>query len=392
MAHIHAQPFSCSSPGDRLETDVSLLFDSINIKGMKLNNRFVRSATHDGASEIDGRVSHYQKKLFGDLAAGGASLIVSGIAYVQEAGQLRPPQMSLHDDSMIPGLSELAKTVHTHGGKLAAQLFHAGRERSRFQPEKGPAPAPSVIPGDEFYDCEHREMSEDEIWETVAAYGDAARRCQEAGLDAVQVHNAHAYLLAQWLSPYSNRRQDQWGGSLDNRLRLVSEIYKDIRAKVGQDYPVLIKTGVADAFPGGLETAEGIAAAVKMARMGFDAVEVSQGLRGAMFAGAEFRPGIDSIDQEAYFREWAAEVKEKVEVPVMMVGGLRTFSLMEEVVAGGEADLVSLSRPLIREPGLVQRWRQDPSHQAACTSCNGCLLRLRDGKPLACALDASNGE
>jgi 2,4-dienoyl-CoA reductase-like NADH-dependent reductase (Old Yellow Enzyme family) len=375
-----------------LEIDVSLLFDSIDIKEMKLKNRFVRSATHDGAAQMDGRVSGLQTKMFGDLAAGGCGLILTGIAYVQETGQLRPPQMSLHDDSMIPGLSELAEAVQTNGGKLAAQLFHAGRERSRFQSEMGPAPAPSLIPGDEYYNFEHRAMDEDEIWEMIAAYGDAARRCQKAGLDAVQVHSAHAYLLAQWMSPYTNRRDDQWGGSLDNRLRLVSEIYKDIRSKVGQDYPILIKIGIADAFDGGMQAAEGIEAAVKMAALGFDALEISQGLRGEMFKGAEFRPGIDSIDKEAYFRDWTAEVKERVKVPVMMVGGLRTFSLMEEVVAGGEADFISLSRPLIREPDLINGWRQDPDRQPKCISCNGCLLRLRDGKPLACALDAQDGE
>lgn len=365
---------------------MSLLFDAMRIKDMELNNRFVRSATHDGAASAEDGVSDRQKRIFADLAAGGAGLIVTGIAYVHPAGRLRPPQLGVHEDRVIAGLRELAEVVHAQGARLAVQLFHAGRERSRFQPQEGPALAPSQIPGDEYYDCTHRAMSQAEIGQVVAAFGDAARRCQEAGVDAVQVHAAHAYLLSQFLSPYTNRRQDQWGGSLDNRLRLHAEIFKDIRAKVGPAYPVLIKIGVADALAGGLEAAEGVEAAVRLARLGYDALEVSQGLRGAMFTGAEFRPGIDSLGKEAYFRDWTQRIKARVRVPVMMVGGLRTFRLMEEVVVEGETDFISLSRPLIREPELINIWRLNPDYHPQCISCNGCLLRLRDGKPLGCAL------
>jgi len=371
---------------------VSLLFDPVSIKTMELANRFVRSATNEGAAGPQDEATAALERIFVDLAAGGVGLVISGISYVHLSGRLWRPQMGLHQDSAVPGLRRLAQAAQAHGGRLAVQLFHAGRERSRFMPGEGPAPAPSLIPGDEIYDFPHRAMSEEEIQQTVAAYGQAARRCQEAGVDAVQVHAAHAYLPSQFLSPYTNRRQDRWGGSLDNRLRLHREIYRAIREQVGPDYPLLIKLGVADAVPGGLTLAEGLEAAARLAGLGYDCLEVSQGLRGAGFKNSEFRRGIDRPDKEAYFRDWTRQVKKRVSVPVMMVGGLRSLSLMQEVVAKGEADLVSLSRPLIREPDLVNRWRLNPDYHPRCVSCNGCLLRLREHKPLACALEVKDKE
>ncbi|MBU1740692.1 MAG: NADH:flavin oxidoreductase, partial [Proteobacteria bacterium] len=181
-----------------------------------------------------------------------------------------------------------------------------------------------------------------------------------------------------------NRRDDDWGGDLTNRLRLHREIYRAVRDAVGPDYPVLIKLGLADGFEGALTFEEGLAAAVALAELGYDALEISQGLRGKGYGQAEFRTKVDRPGGEAYFREWAREVKARVEVPVMMVGGLRSFELMEEVVARGEADFVSLSRPLIREPGLINEWRVGSRRRPACISCNQCFEHLRRLEPLRC--------
>jgi len=175
-------------------------------------------------------------------------------------------------------------------------------------------------------------MTRDEILEIIEAFGSAAKRAREAGFDAVQIHGAHAFLLAQFLSPYTNRRDDEWGGSLENRLRFHIEVYKAIRRNVGEDYPVLIKLGVEDGFPGGLDLTEGKRAAQILAEIGFDALEISQGLRGEMFEGTEFRTRIDGPEREAYFRAWGKEVKQNVNVPVMMVGGFRTPALMIETI------------------------------------------------------------
>jgi 2,4-dienoyl-CoA reductase-like NADH-dependent reductase (Old Yellow Enzyme family) len=166
-----------------------------------------------------------------------------------------------------------------------------------------------------YFEAGCRAMTEEEIAATVEGFGQAARRAVEAGCDAVQVHGAHAYLLAQFLSPQTNRRTDTWGGDLAGRLRLHLEICRAIRAQVGPNFPVFIKLGLVDGFPGGLTLAEGLQAARRLAETGYDAIEVSQGLRGAGYEQAEFRPKIVRLEREAYFRDWTRQVKEIVDVP-----------------------------------------------------------------------------
>jgi len=364
---------------------MSILFEPMRIRNMELRNRFVRSATYDGCADRSGDVSEKQIKIFSELAAGGLGLIVTGLTYVHHSGQISSFQNSIASDDCIPGFKRLTATVHDRGARIAVQLFHAGRERARFIKAKNEqAVAPSFVDNDPFFTDEYRPMTEDEIWDLIRAFGDATIRAREAGFDAVQVHGAHAYLLSQFLSPLTNRRGDDWGGTLENRLRFHREICRDIRAKVGEDYPVLIKIGVQDGFTGGLELSEGTEAAQLLAQWGFDALEISQGLRGKSYDHTEFRTNINSLDLEGYFRSWCKEIKSLVNVPVIMVGGLRTFKLMEEVVQNGEADFISLSRPFIREPDIVNKWKSGNHHRATCISCNKCFEALLRREALHC--------
>jgi 2,4-dienoyl-CoA reductase-like NADH-dependent reductase (Old Yellow Enzyme family) len=172
---------------------------------------------------------------------------------------------------------------------------------------------------------------------------------------------------------------------LENRLRIHREIYREIRQKVGEDYPVLVKIGVQDGFPGGLEFSEGKLASKYLAESGFDALEISLGLRGTGEENTEFRTKISVIDREAYFRHWCLQIKNQVDVPIMMVGGLRTFGLMEEIIRNKEADLISLSRPLIREPGIINDWKRGDRHRAECISCNQCFEGLLRRETLRCS-------
>ena len=356
-----------------------------------MRNRFVRSATYDGCSDRNGRVTGKQIRLFTDLAEGGVGLIVTGIAHVHPSGQISPFQNTLADDVSIPGFQRLTRAVHDRGAKIAAQLFHAGRESARFlKPTGASAIAPSIVPDDPFFKKEYRAATQEEISTITRAFGDAAARAKTAGFDAVQVHGAHAYLLSQFLSPYTNRRDDEYGGSFENRLRFHREIYLDIREKVGEDYPVLIKTGGADGFAGGLEFREGKAAAKRFAEWGFDALELSQGLRGTWYEGTEFRTKINRIEKEAYFRSWSKKVKRLVDIPVMMVGGLRSIELMEEIIANGEADFISLCRPLIKDPHLIDSWQNGRRARAACISCNKCYEMLVKGEALHCVLNETH--
>jgi len=364
---------------------MSILFESVKIGSMTLRNRFVRSATYDGCAEKSGHVSLKQLNMFEELARGGVGLIITGITYVHPSGQISPFQNSLASDDCIPGFRKLVQAAHRQGAKIAVQLFHAGRETAKtFTPQRKQAIAPSLVTDDPTFQAPHRAMTEQEIWEIVRAFGDASRRARDAGLDAVQLHAAHAYLLSQFLSPFTNRRADQWGGNMENRLRLHHEIYRDIRAKVGEDYPVLVKIGVEDCFPGGLEYREGKRAAQSLAEWGCDALEISSGLRGKGYENAEFRPGINQLEREAYFRGWCRDIRRSVTVPVMMVGGLRTLDLMEQVIQNQEADFVSLCRPLIREPEIINDWKKKDRHRATCISCNKCFDALLKGETLHC--------
>ena len=365
---------------------MSVLFDPVKIKNLELRNRFVRSATGDGSADPEGHVTPRQIKMFEDLAAGGVGLIITGVMYVHPGGRISPTQTSIADDDCLSGLGKLTKTVHEEGARIAVQLFHGGRESAAFLKEKGGkmAKAPSFIEKDPYFNGDYASLREDEIWEIIGAFGDAAARAREAGFDAVQLHGAHAYLLSQFLSPFTNRREDEWGGSLEKRLRIHYEISKDIRAKAGDDYPLLIKTGAKDGFPGGLELREGIAAAKLLAEWGYDALEISQGLRGKWFEETEYKNKITSIDREGYFRDWSREVKKQVKAPVIMVGGLRSFELMEEIIENGEADFVSLCRPFIRQPGIVKEWESGHRGRATCISCNECLLTLHKRQPIRC--------
>jgi 2,4-dienoyl-CoA reductase-like NADH-dependent reductase (Old Yellow Enzyme family) len=363
---------------------MSILFEPVKIKGMELRNRFVRSATLDGCADREGNVTDEQIELFSKLACGGAGLIISGIAYVHPSGQISPNQNSIATDSVIKGFKNLTKTVHNSGAKIALQLFHAGRE-ARFVKSKNIIPwAPSLLEKDKYFNGEHFAINQNDIWEVVKAFGDSSRRAREAGFDAVQIHGAHAYLLSQFLSPHTNRRNDFWGGKLKNRLRLHHEIYRDIRKNVGYDYPMFLKIGVEDGFKGGLNFKEGKQAAKCLAELGFDALEISQGLRGKKYKETEYRSQIKKPEDEAYFRRWCIEIKKEVKRPIMMVGGIRSFQVAEEIIDKKEADLISLCRPFIREPDIINRWKRGNYNRSKCVSCNKCLEMLIKGNKLFC--------
>lgn len=371
------------------------LFSPLTIRSLTTKNRFVRSATYDGGAERGGFVSEWQVGLYTALAKGQIGLIVSGIFSVDSVGKASPTQNSLHQDKFIEGLSKMINAVHEYGSNLAVQLFHAGREAFRRQEALGRyALGPSDLKKgqDPYFEGACQAMSDEQIEATIEAFGKAAARAKEAGADAVQIHGAHAYLFSQFLSPQSNKRKDKWGGSLENRLRLHKMVYQAVREKVGAEYPIMIKLGVADGFSGGLEFKEGLEAASQLAELGYDAIEVSQGLRGHDYTQAEFRPKIVKRDREAYFRDWCRAVKDKIEVPVIMVGGLRSRDLMEEIVRRDDADLVALCRPLIREPDLIASWSAGKERHPACISCNRCFDLILTGARLKCVAGEKDKE
>ncbi|MFO7570367.1 MAG: NADH:flavin oxidoreductase [Smithellaceae bacterium] len=365
---------------------MSILFEPAHIKQMVLSNRFVRSATYDGMADANGHASDEQIRLISGLAAGGVGLIIHAITYVHPSGQVSGAMNSLADDTCVDGMRGLAAAAHGNGAKIAVQLFHGGRE-ARFVKTKKQLPwAPSVIEDDPYYSGPYREMHEEDIGSVIVAFGDAARRAKTAGFDAVQIHGAHGYLFSQFLSPFTNRRKDVWGGSLENRLRLHREALVAMRRQVGDDYPIWIKLGVEDGFAGGLAFPEGLRAAQILADIGYDCLEISSGVRGGKYEGTEYKTKINRAAREGYFRSWAGQIRKHVDKPVMAVGGFRTIKMMEEVVRDKEADFVSLCRPLIAEPDIIGRWKSNPDIRPFCRSCNLCLEALHKGIPLHCVV------
>jgi 2,4-dienoyl-CoA reductase-like NADH-dependent reductase (Old Yellow Enzyme family) len=356
------------------------VFEPEKIGRLLIRNRLVRSATYEAMATKDGNVTDKLVDLYETLAKGGVGLIITGYTYVQESGKGTPYMTGIDSDHLIPGLRRITETIHTHGEdcKVAVQLVHCGRQTSLVE---NPL-APSAV-FEPIVDRMPREMTVQEIEETVEAFAKAARRAKEAGFDAVQLHAAHGYLLSEFLSPYTNRRTDEYGGNTESQMKIIREIHSGIIKKIGKDLPVLIKMNVSDFLEGGLDLHESKQIAERLSQMGIAAIETS----GSMFETrihnkdlTASRTKITSEDKEAYFLPYAREIKKVIDVPLILVGGIRSLDVIERILKEGSADFVALSRPLIREPDLPNKWlRRIGGSTAQCISCNACYKSLVNG-------------
>jgi 2,4-dienoyl-CoA reductase-like NADH-dependent reductase (Old Yellow Enzyme family) len=356
------------------------LFEEIKIKNLILKNRFVRSATWEGMAQKDGGVTPRLMDYMVALTKGGVGLIISGFGNIRKDGQSGPWQLGVDRDDLVGGLREMADRVHENDGKIVLQLAHGGF----FAMGKligQPPLAPSNLSG--VAKAPRREMTVADIKDIVGAFAEGARRAKEAGFDGVQIHAAHGYLLSQFLSPAFNRRTDEYGGSLENRARFLMETLLAIRTAVGADYPVLVKLNARDFIENGLELGDSLKVARMLVEAGIDAIEIS----GGFLNGGRLNPsrmGIDSEEKEAYFQEDAKAFTQEIKVPIILVGGTRSFGVAERLVSEGIADCVSLSRPLIREPELINRWKSGDLAKAKCISCNRCFGPGVTGQGIYC--------
>lgn len=368
--------------------DMSDIFDTTSIKGMKLRNRLVRSATWEGMCEKDGRPTKKLANLYRTLARGRVGLIISSYTFVRPDGKQMRGQMGIHTDDFASEMKALSAAVHEEGGVIAMQLVHAGGLASPPAGEK--CLAPSAVESVQ-YSAVPREMSQGDIDAVVAAFGEGAQRAKEYGFDGVQLHGAHGYLINQFLSPLTNRRSDGYGGTLENRCRFLLEVYRRVRDAVGTGFPVMIKMNGSDFLPGGVVSDDAVYAAMALDGEGIDAIEVSGGTA-ASGDQSPVRQKIDRREQEAYNLPLAVRIKSSVSCPVMVVGGLRSFDLAREIIQKQEADYVSLARPFIREPWLAKRWEEGDTARARCISCSGCFKPgLKEGG-IYCVVDKLEGE
>ncbi|QWR76773.1 oxidoreductase [Candidatus Magnetomonas plexicatena] len=346
-----------------------MLLEKYNLKTIELRNRMVRSACYEKMADDDGFVTDRIFKLYKDLAVGGVGLIISGNTLVHRTGFTVDKILCAYDDKYIAGLSEIASVVHKEGGKIALQLTHGGRQSVPELLDSKENIAPSAV-YEPFMRAMPREMTEGEIWEIIGAFALAAKRAQKAGFDGVQIHGAHGYLVSQFLSGYTNRRDDAWGGDEERRFTFVGEMLKAIRKEVGDAYPVFIKMNYDDYMQGGVTLPEALRTAKRLQSASIDAIEVSTSMYESKVKTA--RPKILEVTDEAYNRIAGMEFKKAVTVPIMVVGGVRSKSVAENILKEGYADLISFGRPLIRQPNLPALFEKG-TERAACISCNGCM-------------------
>jgi len=305
------------------------------------------------------------------LASGGVGLITTGHTYIRRDGRTSNTMTGAHSDDMIPGLSKIAKVVHRNSDvRILLQINHTGRAASEAVIGTNPV-APSPIPV-KFSQQRVRQLSSDETEELTEDYILAALRAQEAGFDGVQLHCAHGYLISQFLSPYTNKREDKWGGSPENRRRFLFGIISEIQDRA-PDFPITIKINCEDLVADGVTLEEFAETCLQLEGMGVEAIEVSAGIPES--AGKIVRRNIRFPEEEGYLLYGARFLKDAgIRIPVITVGGYRTKHICQDVLDRGDADIISLSRPLITEPDLPRKWQEGESERSRCVSCNRCLM------------------
>jgi 2,4-dienoyl-CoA reductase-like NADH-dependent reductase (Old Yellow Enzyme family) len=348
------------------------------IGSLECRNRFLRSATTSGHADARGIVGPEIVRRYDELAEGGVGLIVKGHLYVDVRGKAHTGMAGVSGDEHVPGLGQITDAVHRRGGRIVAQVNHGG-----YEAEAGERMGPSDVAGTGW---RARAMDAGEIRQVVRSFGKAARRCLDAGFDGVQIHAAHGYLLSQFLSKLANRRTDDWGGTLTNRMRLLREVFLEIRARVGDDVVIGAKLNCDDFSEAGFTVDESAQVAAELSGLGIDFIEVSgggQGMEERFQARARSR---DPALAEASFGGHCAVIRAATwTTPLALVDGLTSLAGMQAVVDEGLADLVSLSRPFIREADLVRKLAAGQP-AATCTRCDGCY-DLIGVEMLRCVLD-----
>jgi len=347
-----------------------MLFDKVSVFAgegkdpIVLGNRFVRSATYEGIGMPDGCMSTALAAEMEKLAVHHVGLVIFSYFFTEECGRAAKFQLSMANDAAAESCRAIVKRIHELGGHCVAQICHAGLEGSdSMGPSKGQKP-------------ESREMTLEDIRRTVTEFGKAALRAKNVGFDIVMIHAAHGYLLSQFLCPLMNRRTDEYGGSLENRARIVREVAREIRKMVGPDYPIAVKMNVEDNAEGGMTIDESTQVALWLAE---DSVQLFE----ASCMKAIQPKKVGTCYNRAGAASWRKALREKYpHALVSLVGGVRSQKEAEDCLSTGVCDLISMARPFIREPDLVDIWRADPSHEAVskCVSCGACLRNAFSGK------------
>lgn len=365
------------------------LFRPVKINRMELKNRIVMPAMTTIMGNSDGTVSDKFIEYYTARARGGAALIIAETVDVHPYTHNLPLGdrgfTAIFDDRFIPGLRRFTDSIHTAGAKVCVQLQHSGRAMIMLDPSQPPL-APSAIPHPGG--ATPRALTISEIEELVQAFGAAAGRAKAAGFDAVEVHGGHGYLIAQFMSAYSNRRSDRYGSDLMGRLRFPMEVLSSVRKSVGPDFPIIFRLSADERVPGGRGVLESAAMVPYLERAGADCLSITTGMHFTIYYTVPSMSLPKGLNAEA-----AAQVKAAINVPVIVAGRLNDPVLAESVLARGQADLIAIGRGLIADPELPNKLREGNWNDIRpCIACNqGCIGALSVGFPFSCLVNPESG-
>jgi len=363
---------------------MSELFEKINIGQITLKNRLIMSAMDLGFTS-DGTINDRIINFYRERAKGGVGLIVVGGCYPEINGKVWKSIIGLDKDELIPGLKRLTDAIHRYDVRVAAQLLHAGRSASSFFTKMQPV-APSAVAYRSIKQ-EPRALTIPEIKTVINNYVSATLRAKKAGFDAVELHGGMGYLINQFLSKATNKRNDEYGGSLENRVRFAQEMILAIKETVGKDYPIIFRMSGDDLVEEGLKIEESVEIARILQQAGADAFNVSPG-----WHESKTPIMLMSIPRMAY-AYLSAKIKSQLTVPVIASVRINDLKLAEEILDNEQADMVSIGRPLIVDPELPNKYKNGQFNDIrTCISCNqGCFDSLLNFKPVSCTYNAMVG-
>ena len=362
------------------------LFSKYRIGKMEIKNRLAVSPMVCNYCEKDGKATERFIAYHEEKARGGWGLILTENYSVTPEARGFTHVAGLYEDAQIAGHAELTRRVHLHGAKIVAQLVHAGRQTNHKMNTGVQPVAPSAIPCPENQEIPH-ELSIAEIRDMVSRFGDAALRARKAGFDGVELNGGHGYLIAEFLSSYTNKRVDEYGGILSNRLRFVKEIIQDVRAKVGADFPLLFRISSHEGMPGGRKLHDTRAIAMTLEEWGVDAIDITSGTYGDGFTVPSM------AESHAWNADSAAAVKKAVSIPVIIVGRINEPILAESILKAGMADIIAMGRGSLADPHLPEKAQKGELERIRqCIGCmQGCIGNLGLDRPISCLVNPELG-
>lgn len=335
--------------------------------GATLPNRIAKSAMSEQLGDLDNNPTDELLTLYRRWGAGGIGLLISGNVMMDRRSLTEAENVAVEDDRALEGLRAWAENAQAKGAHLWMQLNHPGRQSPRAVSVDTVSASDVGLKGFGPLFARPRALEDHEVEEIVARFARAAGLAKAAGFSGVQIHGAHGYLVSQFLSPYTNRREDRWGGSPENRRRFLIEILRAIRSEVGPDFPIGLKLNSADFQRGGFDEEESRGVIAALNDEGLDLLEISGGTyeRTEMWRSDHEQAKDSTRNREAFFLEYAESVRELATMPVMLTGGFRSSAAMDQALDSGAIDVVGLARPLCVEPNLPARLLADPEARAA---------------------------